>query len=438
MSKNKKGPFNAGPLSPEKYVRTQARTLPIEECQVTADWQSNGICNVIIARRHKTGNFTVGIYLIDLYCLGLKDTDYHFNISPGEYDYLKKGGAAAGNCSYALAHNIIYGSIAFAEDYGFKPHKDFAITQFILEEDTEDVEFVDIDFGIDGEPCYMRGPYDDDARLKSIEATLAQTAGAGHYTIIDAPNDLIFRDDGEDDFLDDGYNPFLAVLEKVSKDYDEFLRPADIREMLDNSPIGMGYELTGEAMETEYVRYDSKEESEEYLRLNKMIHESPDKGKVIKKLKEALLKYPNKPLFYNLLQSAYVMDDEPFKAYEIVYEMHRRFPGYLFSKIAYANLLMDEDRLDEVLAVFDDKLDLDYLYPDRQLFHKTEASAFFGTMCRYFIAVDDVDTADAYMNAILKNDLINIPGQTVAEVAIIALSKLKMDKLEEAGKLNTE
>jgi len=59
-------------------------------------------------------------------------------------------------------------------------------------------------------------------------------------------------------------------------------------------------------------------------------------------------------------------------------------------------------------------------------------------MCRYFIAVDDVDTADAYMNAILKNDLINIPGQTIAEVAIIALSKLKMDKLEEAGKLNAK
>jgi hypothetical protein len=66
MSKNKKGPFNTGQLSPEKYVRTQARSLPIDECLVTEGWEDAGICNVVIARMHKTGNYTIAIYLIDL------------------------------------------------------------------------------------------------------------------------------------------------------------------------------------------------------------------------------------------------------------------------------------------------------------------------------------------------------------------------------------
>jgi hypothetical protein len=436
MSKNKKGQFNTGPLSPEKYVRTQARTLPVEECLITDQWQNHGICNVIIARRHKTGNITIGLYLVDTYCLGLKDTSYRFNISPHELQYFKKNGGMI-KCDYVLAHNIIYGGIAFAEDYGFKPHKDFAVTQFILEEDDEQVELIDIDFGLDGLPCYMRGPYDDDVKVRNIEATLLHNAGPGNYTIIDPPGDFTFDEDDDESF-DNEQNPFLVPLKKLSKDYDEFLRPPEVKEMLSNSRIGMDYELTGEAMETEYTRSDSKEENEEYLCLYKMLSESKNTGVVIKKIKEAILKYPGKPLFYNLLQSAYIADSQQDNSDELVKEMHGRFPGYLFSKIAYANLLMGEDRLDEVLAVFDNKPDLNYLYPERHIFHKTEASAFFGTMCHYFIAVGNVDSADLYMNAILKYELIDMPNQTTVDKAIAALCKLKMEKLEEAGALNLD
>jgi hypothetical protein len=143
-------------------------------------------------------------------------------------------------------------------------------------------------------------------------------------------------------------------------------------------------------------------------------------------------------LFYNLLQSAYIVDSQWDDADELVEEMHERFPGYLFSKIAYANLLMGEDRLEEVPVVFDGKPDLNYLYPDRHVFHKTEASAFFATMCHYFIAVGNVDSADLYMNAILKYELIDMPNQTTVDKAIAGLCKLKMERLEKAGKLNLD
>jgi len=439
MAKNKKGPFHTGGLSPEKYVRTQARSLPIDECLVTEGWEDAGICNVVIARKHKTGNYTTAIYLIDLYCLGLKDTGYQFNVSPEDFDFLKMDRNWI-NCEYVLAHNIIYGGIAFAEDYGFKPHKDFAITRFILEEDDEQVELMDIDFGLDGLPCYMRGPYDNDAKVKGIEATLLRTAGPGNYSIMDAPGDFEFDDDDEDDedFLDDDYNPFLNILEEVSKDYDEFIRTPDVKEILGNSTIGTAYELTGEAIETEYTRFDSQEESQDYARLHQLTFESEDMGEVIEELNEALVKYPGKPLFYNLLLTAYAIDSQLGKADEMVYDMNQLFPGYLFSRVAYANLLMDIDLPGEVLAVFDGKPDLNYLYPNRKVFHKTEAAAFFATMCRYFITADNVDSADLYMNAILKYGLVNMPGQTAVQNAIAELCKLKMAKLKEAGKVDTE
>lgn len=53
---------------------------------------------------------------------------------------------------YSLVHNIIFGANEFAEDNGYKVCKNFNLTQFILEEDTEEIELIDIEFGRDGEP----------------------------------------------------------------------------------------------------------------------------------------------------------------------------------------------------------------------------------------------------------------------------------------------
>lgn len=44
----------------------------------------------------------------------------------------------------------------FANDYGFSAHKDFIkVTQYILEEDNEKVELMDIEFGRNGKPCVV-------------------------------------------------------------------------------------------------------------------------------------------------------------------------------------------------------------------------------------------------------------------------------------------
>jgi len=143
MSKNKKGKvisLKQPALSPEKYIKTQARALPLYECLISEEWEDSGIANIIITRKHITGNVTVGIYCVDLYCLGLKDTGYKFNVPFDDYSYQKISVLGLKKCSYALAHNIIYGGIAYAEDYGFKAHRDFAVSQFILEEDDEQIQ----------------------------------------------------------------------------------------------------------------------------------------------------------------------------------------------------------------------------------------------------------------------------------------------------------
>lgn len=95
--------------------------------------------HVIVTRRHTGGNITVGFYLVDLYCVGVKDTHYRFSMDPDELEELIEHNGMFQTCTYDEAHNIIYGAIEFAQEAGISPHKDFALTQYILQEDDENV-----------------------------------------------------------------------------------------------------------------------------------------------------------------------------------------------------------------------------------------------------------------------------------------------------------
>jgi len=140
--------------TPQEYIRTRARKLPIDACYINQSWKESGMASIIVVRKHTNQNYTFGVYLVDIFALGTKDTFFNFNVSESvltemlermeEDKFIKT--------DYALVHNIIYGGNEFAEDNGYKVCKDFKLTQFILEEDSEDIEFIDIEFGKDGEP----------------------------------------------------------------------------------------------------------------------------------------------------------------------------------------------------------------------------------------------------------------------------------------------
>src|SRR5207248_2257023 len=122
-------------LSPKKYIQTRARTLPIYKCFVNKNWKTGGIADVFVLRRHVNGHVTAGVYLVDLSCLGVKDTFFFFNEEESEV-MGKVPMSMFMEIDYALAHNIIYAAHDFALEYDIHPHKEFSITKQILEEDT--------------------------------------------------------------------------------------------------------------------------------------------------------------------------------------------------------------------------------------------------------------------------------------------------------------
>ncbi len=169
--------------SPENYIRNRARSLPIHECWINSDWNDQRLAQVYVARKHTNQNLTLGLYLVDLNCLGIKDSHYFFNISELEYAELIEHAKTALDMvqtNYLLAHNVVFAGLDYAEDLGFKPHKDFKLSKFILDDD-DDTEIMDIECGTNGMPHYIQGPSETPAKSAQIIAHLEKAVGKGNF-----------------------------------------------------------------------------------------------------------------------------------------------------------------------------------------------------------------------------------------------------------------
>lgn len=152
MAKKKK-PQQQQPLSPQKYIRLKGRTLPIAKCYINENWQEAGMASIIVVRQHQSGNFTSAQYLVDTFCLGVKDTCYSFNFLSEELEEMLEHLPECTEITYNEAHNIIFGAITFAEEEAeILPHADFELTKYLLEEDTDDIPLIDYEFGRKGVP----------------------------------------------------------------------------------------------------------------------------------------------------------------------------------------------------------------------------------------------------------------------------------------------
>ncbi len=145
----------------------------------------------IIRRRQPDGDICFATYLVDKYCLGVKDTFGNAGFSLARYQNEVRNKIfrelKPQECPIELAHQMIYQSIDYAAQFGFQPEKDFAYTQFLLAPRGELEEPYQLTFGKDGKPFFIAGPHDNVAR---ILRQLEKTAGPGNYHYL-APLDVM-------------------------------------------------------------------------------------------------------------------------------------------------------------------------------------------------------------------------------------------------------
>lgn len=223
--------------SPRKYIQTRARSLPIYKCYASRNWERAGLANVIVTRRHVNKKITGGIYLVDLKCLGVKDTSWFFNLTEEDFfeshpDFEER----FMEIGYNLAHNIIYAGYDFAMEFDITPHKDFAVTKHILEEDDDEIPIIDIAVGDkDGLPHLMT--YSPTEHLDAL-ARLKKNAGEGnyHYTYAIGGFSEDEEYDDEDDLNNDDEEISLSDIEPGSIDPD-IVKKVPFEELMDTQRL---------------------------------------------------------------------------------------------------------------------------------------------------------------------------------------------------------
>jgi hypothetical protein len=146
---------------------------------------TDGLAIVAVARREPRGALRVCQYLLDVYCLGVKNTTGPLVIPTDELDGLLvdfyRSFRGYLPVPSDLAHQLVWGAFAYAETLGFAPpaHSDWRKTRGHLDERPNSIG---IEFGRDGKPFYVNGPHDNTDHVLS---TLRRTVGDDgfHYAL---------------------------------------------------------------------------------------------------------------------------------------------------------------------------------------------------------------------------------------------------------------
>jgi hypothetical protein len=148
------------------------------------DSSKSGIALALIARPSRRGQVTVCGYLVDVYCLGVKNAvgprkmDDGRGLSDFRRAYFDVYDEPPLAVPLKLVQHLVFGAVEYSRGLGFEPHPDFAAAAGHL---GAWVGPSDIVFGLDGKPYYMEGPYDDSAK---VMRTLQRSVGADgfHFT----------------------------------------------------------------------------------------------------------------------------------------------------------------------------------------------------------------------------------------------------------------
>lgn len=127
-----------------------------------------------------------------------------------------------------------------------------------------------------------------------------------------------------------------------------------------------------------------------------------DPRKAIEQLLALKENYPNVPVLYNFLAAAYSRVGNLKAMREMIVENYQRNPDYLFARINYAQISIQDGNIDQIPVIFDNKFDLELLYPNRNRFHVTEFAGFTAIICAYFSLTGKHDRAEMLFKALQK------------------------------------
>jgi tetratricopeptide (TPR) repeat protein len=176
----------------EQELIQRAAEFPVGSCYISRTWQERGLAHVVVLRQVPDGTFVLGAYLVDVFCLGVKNA-FSARLKNNEVrPFLEECPEALREIPYEDARSVILGGIGFARQFGFEPDDSWNASQAIVE--PERLFNRRFDFGKDGQPLYVQGPNDDvRAIMKKLDSFIKE--GCANYLLVTDEDDETEFDD---------------------------------------------------------------------------------------------------------------------------------------------------------------------------------------------------------------------------------------------------
>lgn len=165
----------------------KAAARPIYCCLVQKGLFETGMGTVVLARTLPDGSLAMASFLLDVFCLGVKDALYRQAFAH-DIDEMKDTFGVSDPLLPAdpsYARKLIREAVAYARSLGFEPHRDFADAEPLFGDISADASDATFTFGRDGKPLYLAGPLDAPAVVERRLAQLTERLGPDGFEFVD-------------------------------------------------------------------------------------------------------------------------------------------------------------------------------------------------------------------------------------------------------------
>lgn len=156
------------------------------EAYVSSNLFKVGIGNVVVARFRGSGEVEVGVFLVDVYCLGVKDA-FYVRVDRTEYESLLDSAIKAEDRERfdpPSARKLVEGAVAYAENLGLPPHPDYKKAGRVFGGINAAESTASFIYGKNGKPLYIQGPRDSLQFCRRVVNQLRRRCGDGGFNFI--------------------------------------------------------------------------------------------------------------------------------------------------------------------------------------------------------------------------------------------------------------
>ena len=161
-----------------------ARNWTVFDTRVGGTIEIEGMGCATIARRGPHGEVVGVIFLLDMYCLGVKDLTPYFGSESGwkqRMEHLNSGEGGMYAESPEAVRKLVEGAVEYAKSFGIEPCREWASAAHIFGDIDSSQCLKEFTYGRDGKPTFIAGPNDGPARIQQILNILSENPGDGNF-----------------------------------------------------------------------------------------------------------------------------------------------------------------------------------------------------------------------------------------------------------------